>query len=321
MADTKTEFENLPDSLLWLADAPMFIDADQIGRFYDSVVRPANEEGTTTYSASEEELRELSTRFGTGVKVGLGGLFSFLGIGEANAKAEAGVQRRRGGKSAKGTTIELKPIQTPQRQLVQLTAHYLLTYPDRFFPVENIRAAQCRQAGGCWTDDVIKGVPRVLAFLNLPSLAEAEPDCPKTTLIPIAAEFANGTVVTYFDKFQPKPGGPPCPPHPDISEPATYAAGKKAYWKWFSDHFQLQPSINLIEESVREQKCRVQWIDFRVPISDEGDTLHLHIVGGGQYDTITFAYKFIRRGYEFGLRLVGTLKTDPGMNVLAIYER
>jgi hypothetical protein len=45
------------------------------------------------------------------------------------------------------------------------------------------------------------------------------------------------------------------------------------------------------------------------------------LTAAGRYDTITFAYNFIRRGYEFGLRLIGTLKTDPDMNVLAIYER
>ena len=29
-------FENLPPGLLWLADAPMFVDDEQIKRFYDA---------------------------------------------------------------------------------------------------------------------------------------------------------------------------------------------------------------------------------------------------------------------------------------------
>ena len=29
----------------------------------------------------------------------------------------------------------------------------------------------------------------------------------------------------------------------------------------------------------------------------------------------------IKRGYKHGIRLVGTLKSEPDMNVLAIYER
>ena len=34
-----------------------------------------------------------------------------------------------------------------------------------------------------------------------------------------------------------------------------------------------------------------------------------------------FAYNFIKRGFKHGLRLVGTLKSEPDMNVLAIYEK
>ena len=37
----------LPARLVWLADAPLYIDADQVNRFYDAVVRPnATQEGT-----------------------------------------------------------------------------------------------------------------------------------------------------------------------------------------------------------------------------------------------------------------------------------
>jgi hypothetical protein len=58
-----------------------------------------------------------------------------------------------------------------------------------------------------------------------------------------------------------------------------------------------------------------------LPINDKGETLHLHIVPDGRYDTITFAYNFIRRGFEHGIRLIGLLKNDSDLNVLAIYER
>jgi len=33
----------ISNTLAWLADAPLFIDADQIDRFYDAVVSPENE--------------------------------------------------------------------------------------------------------------------------------------------------------------------------------------------------------------------------------------------------------------------------------------
>ena len=49
--------------------------------------------------------------------------------------------------------------------------------------------------------------------------------------------------------------------------------------------------------------------------------MHLHIKPRGQYETGTFAYNFIIRAFEHGLRLVGTLKSEPDLNVLAIFER
>ena len=36
------ERDELPQTLLWLKDAPLFIDADRLGDFYDAVVRPPN---------------------------------------------------------------------------------------------------------------------------------------------------------------------------------------------------------------------------------------------------------------------------------------
>jgi hypothetical protein len=45
------------------------------------------------------------------------------------------------------------------------------------------------------------------------------------------------------------------------------------------------------------------------------------MVPAATYDTGTFAYNFIKRGYKHGIRLVGTLKSEPDMNVLAIYEK
>ena len=56
-------------------------------------------------------------------------------------------------------------------------------------------------------------------------------------------------------------------------------------------------------------------------VSGEGDTLHLHFAPGEQYATGDFGYYLIARGYKHGLRVVGTIKAEPDMNVLAIYEK
>jgi len=60
---------------------------------------------------------------------------------------------------------------------------------------------------------------------------------------------------------------------------------------------------------------------MQVPLTLDGDTLHLHIVPSANYDTGVFAYNFVKRGYKHGLRLVGTPQSEPDMNVLAIYEK
>jgi hypothetical protein len=67
------------------------------------------------------------------------------------------------------------------------------------------------------------------------------------------------------------------------------------------------------------QSGRLQWIDYRVPVGKE--FLHLHIHGRGQYDTGTFAYNLVKRGFKYGLRIVGTMKSQPAMNVLAIFDK
>ena len=38
---------------------------------------------------------------------------------------------------------------------------------------------------------------------------------------------------------------------------------------------------------------RPRWIDYRVPVNDEGDTIHLHVVGHGEHDTGVFAYNLV----------------------------
>ena len=48
---------------------------------------------------------------------------------------------------------------------------------------------------------------------------------------------------------------------------------------------------------------------------------HLHVDAHGDYDTGVFAYNLIRRGWRFGLRIVGSLKSQLALNVLAIYEK
>ena len=79
-------------------------------------------------------------------------------------------------------------------------------------------------------------------------------------------------------------------------------------------------SIEVIEKASTEHG-RIEWIDYRVPLNDAVDTMHLHIEAAGQYNTGTFAYRLVRRTLGHGVRMVGTLKDGPDFNVLALYEK
>ena len=55
-----------------------------------------------------------------------------------------------------------------------------------------------------------------------------------------------------------------------------------------------------------------RWIAYRM-ILPSSTTLHLDVSARGDYDTGVFAYKFIRRGERYGLRIVGSLKSKPAL--------
>lgn len=52
-----------------------------------------------------------------------------------------------------------------------------------------------------------------------------------------------------------------------------------------------------------------------------GATPHLDVSARGDYDTGIFACNFIRRGERYGFRIMGSLKSQPALNVLAAYVK
>jgi hypothetical protein len=67
----------------------------------------------------------------------------------------------------------------------------------------------------------------------------------------------------------------------------------------------------------------IAWIDYNVSLAPRSPApfMHLHLMSRGQYPTGVFAYNFVTRGFKYGLRVVGTLKSGPDLNVLAVFER
>jgi len=312
-ADAKTS--ELPDKLVWLWDAPLFIDELQVGRFYDAVARPESKQGKTTITISKQDARKIAGKLGieAGISVGaLGELLTKFVKPEIKASGEGAVNSE--SQSAETRTIELHEISTPERQIVQLTLHYLVNYAERLFLIEGPADDDWRQP------DTIQRVPRGLAFLDLPGLDESyHLGLPPTKIIPMAAEFENGKVELIYPKLVGKSGGPP--EYPEHAKDLDDLRRQRTmYWQWFDENFSPTKAMIAVEEA-STNNGRIRWIDYRLPISKDGDTLHLHACPAGKYDTGVFAYNLIKRGFKHGLRLIGTLKSEPDMNVLAIYEK
>jgi hypothetical protein len=310
--------KDLPSDLRWLADAPMFIDEDQVHRFYDAVVRPESREGNTRLQLNEESLLNLSGKLGLGAEASAGDVLGSLSgiFPSLTFKAEGELVTEYTEEQEESLTVEFHPIRNAERQLVQLSLHYSINLDDRIFFVQDTSREDWR------TDESVSSIPRSLVFLNLPGEREAgEEGHPTAKLIPTAAEFVDGEIDLVYERLAEKLEGE-LPEYPEQAD--TYEqlrANRKEYWKWFDERFSATQAMIAVEEAVRGKEERISWIDYRVPLTDQGDTLHLHVCPSGNYDTGVFAYNFIKRGYKHGLRLVGTLKSEPDMNVLAIYEK
>jgi hypothetical protein len=286
--------DRLARALLWSKDAPLFIDELNVARFYDAVVRPTFTETSREIRVTEDEKKEIRGALKIGAKMQLPSWLSGILAAGADASAEGSGQDT----NSKGTsgTVSLEKIDNAPRQLEQITAVYVMRRLDRLLVGSKADAIDWQ------TRKEADQVPRALIFLDLPI---------GTKMIPMAAEFENGVVVTLFDKFREKSGALPPP----------YEFDKKLeYWQWFDKHFDISTAMNLVEAAAKENG-KIHWIDFRVPLNSEGLTMHLHIETSGRYYTGIVAHFFMRRALEHGIRLIGTLKDGPDMNVLAIFEK
>lgn len=294
MQNIDTKVGELPQALMWVKDAPLFIDAINLAQLYDAVVRPAYQENAPLkIKVSETQKKDLEKKFGG--KTGLHIPAWLSPILSGSAEVSAGVTASNSSGTATESEITLCPISTPHRQLEQLTIYYVLMQPKRLI------------AGGLnapltWQNDGISTqVPRALAFIDLPI---------GTKLIPMAAEFKDGKFVTFFDKLLAKSGERP---------PVFDRENQHEYWAWFAKNFDAGQCVDQIEKA-STTNGRIEWIDFRIPLNNRADTMHIHIEAGGTYNTGTFAYRLIRRAHGHGIRLVGALKDGPDFNVMAIYE-
>jgi hypothetical protein len=296
-------------SLAWLADAPLFLDSQQVTAFYDAVVLPETQEGKITLSTKSLESATTTSKDGKTVGLEIGGLLKFFSLKGA-ISTEKGFGSVSSGEA--GKTIELHPVSTPHRQLLHLALHYALEIPERLLIVSKPDINEWRESA--W----ISAVPRGLVFVDFP---------PGSKFIPVAAELSGGKVSLYYDRT--KEGAPPYPEaSSELNDNGKLQALRREYWQWHIANFSALGATSLVEQEAAKQiddkvggTGRLRWIDYRTPVNDAGDTVHLHVSGRESYDTGVFAYNLIKRGATHGLRVVGTMKSGPDMNVLAIFER
>jgi hypothetical protein len=288
---------NEPD-LSWLADAPVFIDSLQIDAFYDAVVGPAFKTVELQISAMETEQQETSTR--TSLNAGLSDLFPWLKIG---VNAEKSKTKSRNSQEGKNTILQ--PVESATRRLVELSLHYLVNQQDRICAITQGQEIPSSQR--------ISESPRMIAYIDVP---------PETIFLPQAAELNDGRVVTFFNPIIEKlqRDGPTLPEaYPETTVTDDGKRQRDKHWKWYADNWNADKVVKAMEEVIGAGG-RPRWIDYRMTFS-RGEVLHLHVVAHGDYDTGVFAYNLIRRGWRYGLRIVGSLKSQPALNVLAIYEK
>lgn len=338
MSSPTRDEEDLPEGLYWLVDTPLFIDENRIDRYHDIVVNPLTESVYQEVKTGREESESSESTAGAegnATAEGKGklgkGLLEMLASGELRGSLSIGGYYER--TRAEGKTEHFALTPTAPRQLAEITIYYDEFEKDRIF----INQSPTDEA---WrNEDSISETPRQLVYLELPSDQEAasNDNIVETKLVPVAAEFEDGAVVPVYETLIEKihdriidkaskgerediTAIMSYPERSDYDDVDALEEHRHRYWDQFREHFRPKQAMEVVEEAAREHG-RIDWIAFRLPLGTEGKTLHLHIEPNGKYSNGTFAYNFIKRGQKHGLRLVGTMKSEPDMNVLAIYER
>jgi len=297
-----SDVKELPKELLWLADAPLFIDEKQVDAFYDAVLQPDYEEIGRNFA------RSVSANTTIGTRLTVGAVFPPL----VKAEGEASLGQERGSGEESGSNWNR--VANPYRRLLGLVLRYA-TEPSLRSRLLFVDGDRCVDADGTAVDlaasDFPRRSPRAMVMLEVP---------PDTKFIPAALEMeGTGSVVpvykTFAQRLEAKDGTPSQPEYKSGSDAGSKTA-RYEYWNWFVDHYDRQIALEVVEEAV--QKGEISWIAYRIPL--QGEFVHLHLAGRGRYDTGTFGYQLVARGNRHGLRIIGRLKPEPDINVLAAFE-
>jgi len=307
---TGPPIDKLPKEILWLLDAPLFIDEVQVNALYDAILRPDYEGATATLS------RSITGQTTIGAEATVGANLPWFGKAEVTGSGQYARTNERGGDFTYAT------VSNAYRHLLALALHYAadpLNQKRLVIASADLGSLSTLDGAGNdidenWlTDGYIQEVPRGLVFLDLPKRAK---------LIPAAIELTTGNVNVVADELAKRLSEAKREDFPE-KYPGSDATDdeKDKYFAFFEENWDDRLAMTIVEEAVEAQ--RSAWVAYNVPIRPGGRPsrfLHLNVAGRGKYETGVFAYNFITRGYNYGLRIVGTLKSGPDLNVLAIFE-
>lgn len=209
----------------WLRDAPLFVDADLVNRFFDAVVLPPNRPGSMTVTIGSEDAVKLTGKVKGEAGVETAGWWSWIAKGTVKVGGEAGRESELVDSHEKMQVYE--HISTPQRQLLDLFVYFYAERRDRLHLVSDLSDDSWRKA------EVLSEPPRAMVFLDLPGNKSPGNVAGGPKLIPTAAEFENGTVEAIFPTLLDNHGQHPPPYRESAPSPDDAERQDREYWGWF----------------------------------------------------------------------------------------
>ncbi len=300
----------------FVADTPLYIDADLVSALFDSVFRPEFEVASRTLSKGVSKSEEDAFELALGGEASVPTVFKLSATGKAAEKRGASITEA-------ASTVE-QAVNSPGTRLEKLLNVYVYSYPERilWIKADLVSGADFRMP------DVTLSWKEIEALLDTPGIRPIVvlDLAPGTKALPMFAELTNGQDVELYKHFKeqlPETSRESVPVYPTVGAP-DYQHKAKEYWRAFHSVFDSAVAMRTVEKSTKGGSARIDWIDFRLVGFTPDDTvvpIHMHISPKGRYSTGTFAYQLIRRSEKYGIRVIGTLKKGADINVLAIYER
>lgn len=296
---------------IWfVTDIPLFIDDVAVRQLYDALHRPEFETVSRNLADNWSEGTQSTDEATLEAEVGLAPVVK----GKGSVKSGKGRSTEKGG----ATSLDQEANRSAEMRLEQILRFYEANFPHRVLwtSVNSLVLEDLNGTSINWTSvDGIFGIraPRPLIVLDL---------LPRSKLLPMMSETVDGKLQQLYKEFRKATGKESELP----LYPSDMALGgdeeAKEYWRALDKVFETAFAMDAVENST-SAGSRIDWIDYRLIgklSDDELLPIHLHLCPRGRYSTGTFAYQTIRRGYKYGLRMVGTLKKGEDINVLAIYE-